>query len=243
MSYMNTPIVKIISKKDIKAFYTLTDYNHWKECRSNYKKYNIKYYKGLGTSTATESKEYFKNLKLNTYVTNDKTDSSINLAFNKKQADDRKEWLKEYDENNILDYNIPDTPIDEFINKELIHFSNADTGRSIGSAIDGLKTSQRKILFSCIKRKLYSEIRVAQLAGYVSEHASYHHGEASLQGAIINMAQDFVGSNNINLLLPNGQFGTRIMGGSDSASPRYMHTELNPIVDILFPKDDFTNIY
>ena len=238
ISYMNTPIVKVSLKKDIKSFYTLTDYNHWKESESNYKKYNIKYYKGLGTSTAVESKEYFKNLKLNTYITNDKTDSSINLAFNKKQADDRKEWLKAFDENNILDYNIPDTPIDEFINKELIHFSNADTGRSIGSAIDGLKTSQRKILFSCIKRKLYSEIRVAQLAGYVSEHASYHHGEASLQGAIINMAQDFVGSNNINILLPNGQFGTRIMGGSDSASARYIHTELNPIVDTLFPKDD-----
>ena len=59
-----------------------------------------------------------------------------------------------------------------------------------------------------------------------------------LQGAIINMAQDFVGSNNINVLMPNGQFGTRIMGGADSASPRYIHTELNPIVDIIYPKDD-----
>ena len=240
ISYMNTPIVKVSLKKDIKSFYTLTDYNHWKESTENYKKYNIKYYKGLGTSTASESKEYFKSLKLNTYVSSsqENTDSSINLAFNKKLADNRKEWLKQYDENNILDYNIPNTPIDEFINKELIHFSNADTSRSIGSCIDGLKTSQRKILYSCFKRKLYSEIRVAQLAGYVSEHAAYHHGEASLQGAIINMAQNFVGSNNINLLMPNGQFGTRIMGGSDSASPRYIHTELNPIVDIIYPKDD-----
>ena len=240
ISYMNTPIVKVSLKKDIKSFYTLTDYNHWKESESNYKKYNIKYYKGLGTSTANESKEYFKNLKLNTYVSSsqENTDNSINLAFNKKLADNRKEWLKQYDEDNILDYNIPDTNIDDFINKELIHFSNADTSRSIGSCIDGLKTSQRKILYSCFKRKLYSEIRVAQLAGYVSEHAAYHHGEASLQGAIINMAQNFVGSNNINLLMPNGQFGTRIMGGSDSASPRYIHTELNPILDILFPKDD-----
>ena len=239
---MNTPIVKVSLKKDIKAFYTLTDYNHWKENEENYKKYTVKYYKGLGTSTANESKEYFRNLKLNTYVSNENTDSSINLAFNKKQADDRKEWLKQFNEDNILDYNIPDTPINEFINKELIHFSNADTGRSIGSAIDGLKTSQRKILF-LFKEKTIFKIRVAQLAGYVSEHASYHHGEASLQGAIINMAQDFVGSNNINLLLPNGQFGTRIMGGADSASPRYIHAELNPIVDTLFPKDDSSITY
>ena len=240
ISYMNTPIVKVSFKKNIKSFYTLTDYNNWKETEENYKKYNVKYYKGLGTSNANESKEYFKALKLNTYVSPNKedTDHSMNLAFNKKQADDRKEWLKQFDENNILNYNEPNTVIQDFVNKELIHFSNADTSRSIGSCIDGLKTSQRKILYSCFKRKLYSEIRVAQLAGYVSEHAAYHHGEASLQGAIINMAQDFVGSNNLNVLMPNGQFGTRIMGGSDSASPRYIHTELNPIVDLIYPKDD-----
>ena len=86
--------------------------------------------------------------------------------------------------------------------------------------------------------KLYSEIRVAQLSGYVSENAAYHHGEMSLQGAIIGMAQTFVGSNNINLLQPNGQFGTRIMGGNDSASARYIHTQLNPITDYIFPSKD-----
>ena len=51
---------------------------------------------------------------------------------------------------------------------------------------------------------------MAQLSGYVSEHAAYHHGEASLQSTIVGMAQSFVGSNNINLLAPKGQFGTRL---------------------------------
>ena len=61
----------------------------------------------------------------------------------------------------------------------------------------------------------------------------------SLQGAIVNMAQDFVGSgNNINLLLPNGQFGTRLQGGKDSASPRYIFTELNPITRKIFINED-----
>ena len=45
---------------------------------------------------------------------------------------------------------------------------------------------------------------MAQLAGYVSEHAAYHHGEASLAGTIVGLAQDFVGSNNVNLLVPSG---------------------------------------
>ena len=102
----------------------MTDYNHWKDTEPNYKKYNVKYYKGLGTSNSNEAKDYFRSLKLNTYVSRkkDKTDYSINLAFNKKQADDRKEWLKSYDENNILDYNEPKTVIEDFVNKELIHF-------------------------------------------------------------------------------------------------------------------------
>ena len=86
-----------------------------------------------------------------------------------------------FDENSILDHNEKDISIPDFIDRELIHFSNSDTLRSIGSLYDGLKPSQRKILYSCFKRKLYSEIRVAQLAGYVSENAAYHHGDASLQ--------------------------------------------------------------
>jgi DNA topoisomerase-2 len=104
--------------------------------------------------------------------------------------------------------------------------------------MDGLKPSQRKILYGCFKRSLYSEIRVAQLAGYVSEHAAYHHGEASLNQTITNMAQIFVGANNINLLAPIGQFGSRLMGGKDAASPRYIHTHLEPVVGTIFRKED-----
>jgi DNA topoisomerase-2 len=104
--------------------------------------------------------------------------------------------------------------------------------------MDGLKTSQRKILYSAFKKNLTSKIKVAQFSGYVSEKSGYHHGEQSLNGAIVNMAQDFVGSNNINLLLPEGQFGSRAGGGKDSASERYIFTLLNPITRKLFIKDD-----
>ena len=236
---MITPIIKISLKKSTKSFYTLTDYENWKQSTPNYHKWKVKYYKGLGTSDSKEAKEYFTNLKLNNYQFNESTDDSMNLAFKKEKSNDRKEWLYKYDPEDILDHNQTEIEIPEFINKELIHFSNSDTIRSIGSVYDGLKPSQRKILYSCFKRNLDSEIRVAQLAGYVSENAAYHHGEASLQSAIIGMAQDYIGSNNINLLMPNGQFGTRIMGGHDSASSRYIHTELNPIIKYLYPKSDF----
>lgn len=48
----------------------------------------------------------------------------------------------------------------------------------------------------------------------------------TLVDTIVRMAQDFVGSNNLNLLLPVGQFGTRIAGGKDAASARYIYTAL-----------------
>ena len=236
---MITPIVKVSFKKCVKSFYTLKEYQDWLDKTKNSKSWKTKYYKGLGTSSASEAREYFSNMKLNNYVYTPDTNEKMSLAFSKDKSDSRKQWLYSFDENSILDHNTKNISIPDFIDRELIHFSNSDTLRSIGSLYDGLKPSQRKILYSCFKRKLYSEIRVAQLAGYVSENAAYHHGEASLQSAIIGMAQDFVGSNNINLLMPNGQFGTRIMGGHDSASPRYIHTELNKIVDLIYPKIDF----
>lgn len=241
LNYVNcmvTPIIKVSKDKNIRSFYTLTDYNKWKDRYYN-SRWRVKYYKGLGTSTSSEAKEYFKDLKVNQYVTNDKTDDSMVLAFKKTEADNRKSWLKTYKEEEILDYNKEETQINDFIDYEFKHFSNSDNLRSIGSSVDGLKVSQRKILFSCFKRNLKSEIRVAQLSGYVSENAAYHHGEMSLQGAIVGMAQNFVGSNNINLLQPNGQFGTRIMGGNDSASARYIHTQLNPLTEYIYPQKDF----
>ena len=114
----------------------------------------------------------------------------------------------------------------------------ADNVRSIPSMVDGFKPSQRKVLFSCFKRKLKKDIKVVQLAGYVSEHSAYHHGEASLQGTIVNMAQNYCGSNNINLLMPSGQFGTRLLGGKDAASPRYIFTHLAKITRVLFSEHD-----
>lgn len=85
------------------------------------------------------------------------------------------------------------------------------------------------------KKKTINEL------GYVSEHAGYHHGENSLHSTIINLAQNFVGSNNINLLHPAGQFGTRLQGGKDAASARYIYTYLNPITRFIF--HELVNLY
>jgi DNA topoisomerase-2 len=240
IGFMNTPILRATKGKEVKLFYNDGQYNSWKEHDNAAKGFAIKYYKGLGTSTSKEFKEYFKEKKFVTFQHDGKSsDNSIDKVFNKKRANDRKDWLGEYDGSLYLDTNKSSVKYEEFIDREMIHFSKYDNDRSIPNMMDGLKMSLRKILYSAFKRNLTKEIKVAQFSGYVSEHSGYHHGEASLNGAIVGMAQNFVGSNNINLLRPNGQFGTRLAGGKDSASERYIFTQLETITRKVFiPADD-----
>lgn len=236
---LQTPIIKAKKRTEVLSFYSLTDFERWQQFTDTHG-WEIKYYKGLGTSTEDEAKDWFRNMKMITYKFTEQSESSIDLAFNKKRSDDRKDWLGNYDKQIIIDYASNEITYEDFINKELIHFSNYDIERSIPNMVDGFKTSQRKILFCSFKRNLTEkEIKVAQLAAYVAEHSAYHHGETSLQGAIINMAQDYVGSNNINLLQPNGQFGTRNLGGGkDAAQPRYIFTLLTNVALNIFKAQD-----
>ena len=236
---LQTPLLKLSKGSTVHAFYSAQELDAWRTTNSM-AGWHVKYYKGLGTSTPAEAREWFEKLHEIKYVWDDATNESLSLAFDKKRPDDRKRWLSNYkaDATMKVTGTNPVAPYSEFVHGELIHFSNADNIRSLPHLMDGLKPSQRKILYSCLKRNLRSEIRVAQLAGYVSEHAAYHHGEASLNSTIVGMAQTFVGSNNVNLLQPIGQFGSRLLGGKDSASPRYIHTRLDPLVDALFRKED-----
>jgi len=238
IGFMNTPILKARKGSKELVFYNTGEYEEWKEL-NDAKGWNIKYYKGLGTSTGKEFREYFEKKKIVGFEHNGKlSDDAIDMVFNKKRSDDRKDWLEEYDRNSYLDTSKSSVSYDDFINQELIHFSKYDCDRSIPNLMDGQKTSQRKILFAAFKKNLTTEIKVAQVSGYVSEHSGYHHGEASLNGAIVGMAQNFVGSNNINLLVPSGQFGTRLQGGKDSASERYIFTLLNKMTRHIFPEMD-----
>lgn len=240
IGFMNTPILKAKKGKLEMNFYNEGEYQEWKEQEENESKgWNIKYYKGLGTSTGKEFREYFENKKIVGFEhTGKKSNDAIDMVFNKKRADDRKDWLEYYDRESYLDTNKTNITYEEFIDKELIHFSKYDCDRSIPNLMDGLKISLRKILYAAFKKGLKDELKVAQFSGYVSEHSGYHHGEASLNQAIKGMAQNFVGSNNINLLVPSGQFGTRLKGGDDSASERYIFTALNKITRSLFPAAD-----
>ncbi|KAL8576595.1 DNA topoisomerase 2-alpha [Nucella lapillus] len=250
-----TPLVKVTKGKQEESFFSLPEFEEWKRKTENWHTWKVKYYKGLGTSTSKEAKEYFSDMprhRIPFRYSGPEDDSSINLAFSKKKVEERKEWLTNYMEERKrrTEMGLPELYLytkdtrhityNEFINRELILFSNADNVRSIPSLMDGLKPGQRKVIFTCIKRNLtQKELKVAQLAGSVAEQSSYHHGENSLMSTIINLAQNFIGSNNLNLLQPIGQFGTRLHGGKDAASPRYIFTMLSPLArHIINAKDD-----
>ena len=248
---LRTPIVKVTSRnRQVIEFFTQQDYNLWVEANPNGAS-STKYFKGLGTSEKNDAKDTFARfdkLKVD-YIWKDKScDKSILLAFGKdkgkvatgatKMSDQRKEWLSNYDKNSYIDSKQTKVCFSDLIHKELVHFSISDNIRSIPSICDGLKPSQRKILYYMLKNNITKDSKVAQLSGYISAETSYHHGEVSLQQAIISMAQDFIGKNNINLLLPKGNFGSRYLGGKDAASPRYIFTSLNQLALELFNKSD-----
>lgn len=269
-------LVQKNSQQEQHVFYSLQDYEMWRSSLSagELARFKIKYYKGLGTSTAEEGRDYFERIDQHRKIfvlaekssfvdRHEKTANSkrsvtsasssaaspmllqtdqeaIDLVFNKHRIEDRKQWLlQNYSKDLALDLSQPHVSYKDFIAKELIHFSFSDNLRSIPSAIDGLKPSQRKVLYGSFRKNLvHDEIKVVQLAGYIAEKTAYHHGEAALHATIINMAQNFVGSNNIPLLEPIGQFGTRAKGGADFASPRYIFTKLSPLARLLCPAAD-----
>ena len=242
---MVTPIIKATKGTQVRSFYTDSAFREWSSATSGAASWKIKYYKGLGTSTSTEARDYFKNISTLTVVFDVarpvESKEAIVLAFDKTKADARKQWLLTSSSRTDLELrygSVKSLEVSDFIHRDLVHFSLADLRRSIAHVCDGFKPSQRKVLFACFRKGLKEEMKVAQLAAYVSETTSYHHGEVSLADTIVRLAHDFVGSNNTNLLEPCGQFGTRLMGGKDASQTRYIFTKLVPEARKIFDSRD-----
>jgi len=236
-----TPVVKATKKGKTQYFYNTYDYQKWKS-KTEYSEWHLKWLKGLGTLEPFEIKLFFKDLNKHLIKFNSsdiiKERDMIDLAFNKKRVEDRKEWLLNYKSNVDFDKFKTKQTYDSFFNNEFIEFSMADNIRSIPSMIDGLKPSQRKILYTLLKKNFKNEIKVSQLCGDIISLSAYHNGSTSLEQAIISMSQNFIGSNNLNLLEPVGQFGSRLKGGKDASAPRYIFTKLNEITKYIFKSED-----
>lgn len=238
---METPIVRVFRKEGDLLFY---DENKFKEFSKNQtSKIKCKYYKGLGTTKSEDVKDTFGE-KMIEYVKDGDCDNSFNKVFHNKFSDQRKEWLEKYDPTSfsmIESDKFSSMNITDFLNNEMIKFSHDDCKRSIPNLFDGLKQSQRKVLYAMKKRNLTynkTSLKVAQLAGYVAEVSNYHHGEGNLFQTITKMANEFAGSNNIPLLYRDGQFGSRSNLGADAANARYIFTKMEPLTPLIFREED-----
>jgi DNA topoisomerase II len=138
--FMNTPILRAKKGAQTQLFYNDGEYEAWKRDfgEEGPKGWTLKYFKGLGTSTAVEFKEYFAHKKIVGFTHTGKvSDDSVDKVFNKKRPDDRKVWLENYDKHAYLDTSKPEVSYEEFFDREMIHFSTYDCARSIPNMVDG----------------------------------------------------------------------------------------------------------
>lgn len=245
LSLFSTPIVKIKvngRSKEVMAFHSFKDFHRWQRAHPGIR-YTAKYYKGLGTSTTAEGKEYFADMEKNIMrlVVEPKDRRLLDSVFDSQEVEWRKEWMTKanaFQGEVDIDRSKKTLTIPEFVHKEMVHFALVGNARAISHCVDGLKPSQRKILWAMFKRHSTEAAKVAQLSGYISEVSAFHHGEMSLQETIVKMAQNFTGGNNINLLVPEGQFGSRQQLGNDHAAARYIFTKLSRFARLIFPEED-----
>lgn len=239
------PILRMYHGKDVHSFYTFRQYHEFVSKNPGSEKWKVKYFKGLGNSSKDIVKEDFKNPRMSCLMLDDTGPAALQLGFDRRYSDNRKEWLSKYVDNGDSEYT-QIKKISDFINNDLIRFSLADLARSVPKFMDGLKTGQRKILWAAFKKwpKWYikedaKEQPVTGFAGYVKENTRYHHGDSSLEQTIIAMAHDFVGSNNLPYFVQDGLFGSRYEGGKDRSASRYLSTKLQWWIPYVFRHEDF----
>lgn len=242
VKFLRTPVVRLL--KTGARFYTLSSFHRWAVATSNPEAYEPKYYKGLGTTPDEHITLDYKESKIVVFKATEASRDSILLAFDKTRADDRKKWIIEYVDKEVLEFeHFKELPIETFIDYELVSYSIENVIRAIPEQIDGLKESQRKVLFGAINlfgksKKGKKVFKTTQIASHSDMITCYKHGPTCLADTIINMTQDFIGSNNMAYFQGHGQFGTRDAGGKDAANPRYPENSLPWWIDSIYRKED-----
>lgn len=248
VKYFRTPIIRLKKGKTRLNFFTEDEYILWQESNPDYSAYDRKYLKGLGSSSPAEVKDDSKDPRVVVCVYDDNTAEAMKLAFDKDLSDTRKGWIEQFQRDTFGIYSIEgisEQPISDFINQELLDFSLCNMLRSIPRLIDGLKISQRKIIWGSMDQwknwhsgKKFTSMKVKQLSSKVSLFTAYKHSEDCLSETIILMAQDFVGSNNMPYFYQDGIMGFRSFAGENSANPRYSYTYPEGWWRYVFKKED-----
>ena len=126
--------------------------------------------------------------------------------------------------------------ISDFYRVDGCNYASYDNYRKIASVADGLKPSSRKFLYVVLKNNVNSPKKVSILKSDTAAQTQYLHGDQSLEGVLVSMAQNFAGSNNIPLLQRKGTFGNRLK--PVAAAGRYIFTCKEDYLDKIFRKED-----
>ena len=241
-----TPIIRAEKGKQKRNFFTKKSFEVFKAKNPDWESWKYSYFKGLGSSNEEHIKEDYKNPKFITFKMDEKTKDMLALAFSKKNAKERKDWLIEWMKKNVVDIEeYKDIPVSIYIDNIVPYYIVETIYRAIPSIYDGLKEAQRKILYAAFIEVKNEYVKVSELANEASKRTGYKHGTVSLEDTIIKMTQNFVGSNNMSYFFPNGGFGTRQNGGNDACAGRYISVKKVWWWDYIFKKDDkclLTNI-
>ena len=246
IKFIKTPVIRAFHKtgrERVIEFYSEQKYHEWVETVDD-SKYEIVYYKGLASHGNKEVINIFKNWKNILYqITSDNYSEILCEVYFGKNADLRKKALSSPSVGTEEDFYTNDYKLNlsHHLNSDTRQYQKYNCERHIPHEIDGLTPSKRKITYGSMKKfkNNNSREKIYQLGGYITQNMNYHHGDASLNGTMIKMAQTFVGATQYPFLRELSKFGSRKFGGSDAGQPRYIYTKLNKVLtEAMFPWDD-----
>lgn len=237
-----TKYLRASKGKEKKSFFTTSQFEDWKKEHQDLTGWSFEYFKGLGTAEEKDVVEDSANPVTIQMTTDPDTNIMFDIAFGKSRESQRKEMVRFYKESKKESFYIQQSmTFSTFFNKEFIGYVMESLDRAIPNASDGLKRCHRQILHA--KNDKWgvtgsAKYKVAQFAGYIATCVEYQHNEECLSKAVIYMARDYVGANNLRLLLDRGQFGTRMFGGIDHSAPRYIFVSPTKVGLLIFRNDD-----
>ncbi len=237
-----TPLIRATHRRhgEQLQFFSMQQFHAW-EKTVQCKEWALKYYKGLGTSSSREARDIFRALEEHrvTFVEDAEARGTLLHFYDDAHAAERKRLLTaDYNKGAAVDYSLKECTITRFMLAEHLHFSFYSVYRALPSSIDGLTPSRRKVLYYFLSSPRAGEVKVAQAAAGVAQKTLYLHGENSLVETIVALCQDYPGTNNVALLQPLGQFGSRNDKPCVHAAARYIFTKLDPVALALFPAAD-----
>lgn len=233
-----TPVVRVYKGKSIISFYTIEQFRDWKE-KNSIKGCKVKYFKGLATSTKADIKESSKNPRYVTYKIGEEDVNVMEYMFNPKKSDIRKSLLLNHNPDDISEPAIKE-PLSYFFLRQYMRFMLTSLDRAIPKLISGLKEVQEKIAWSAdtFFGENNNEAKMSKFIGNVITATGYLRGDASISEACIQMGKDHCGANNVEIIDPLGQFGSRANSGGSTPGSRYLCCKRGTLYRFLIRKED-----